>query len=396
MKILRILFIILFCSSLNAQQTNTYLKGKAAIEQEAWGTAIELLNTITKSNPNYNEAQYSLAYSFYKTKNYSGAINIIEASDVTYNKTKLLHAKIYAAKGKPIEAVTRLNEYLKSIGNPTLKSILYDKAFSNIYNSEAWQAYTTSYQASEINQRIDEVNYLIRKKSYPQAHELADKLVLNYPQTESHSAKGDIYEAEGLPVLALQSYKKALGLDKENAEILEKIAKNQISANQLENAKNSYTSLIKNNPERFTAYKPTIGVYIALEEYDAAKQLSATYTELFPNDKEAQLNAAKVAVKSGNVQAALRYINPLYNSDLPKLDFYLTRGEIYLNAGMFKNASSDFSMYLDLSPNSQKVNLLLGNTHHKLNNASLACYYWKRARNFGSMEAIEYLLENCE
>ena len=58
-------------------------------------------------------------------------------------------------------------------------------------------------------------------------------------------------------------------------------------------------------------------------------------------------------------------------------------------------AIDDYSMALDLNPNNPDIYFNRGIARLKLNDASNACYDFKKAFNMGKKEALEYLQRHC-
>jgi Flp pilus assembly protein TadD len=98
----------------------------------------------------------------------------------------------------------------------------------------------------------------------------------------------------------------------------------------------------------------------------------------------------------GNYLSALKVFNKLMETEAPRADYYKARGMTYYKTRIFESAAYDLSMSLDLSPNDPETNLYLGLAEKSRGNNEMACYFLQRAKNFGSIEADNYIKTYCK
>ncbi|NJN32667.1 MAG: hypothetical protein HC824_21335 [Synechococcales cyanobacterium RM1_1_8] len=97
----------------------------------------------------------------------------------------------------------------------------------------------------------------------------------------------------------------------------------------------------------------------------------------------------------GNYLNAIAGLNDLIESDQTNEEYFLLRGKLNLKTQKLQDADEDFGMALDLNPSDSEANFGKGLAKYKLEDNSAACYYWQKAANEGSREALEYLNKYC-
>ena len=83
-------------------------------------------------------------------------------------------------------------------------------------------------------------------------------------------------------------------------------------------------------------------------------------------------------------------------TEKPRAEYYKARGLTYYQTRVYDQAAYDLSMSLDIIPDDAETNLYLGLAEKNRGNSKTACYYLKRAKDYGSKEAVGYLTSYCK
>jgi tetratricopeptide (TPR) repeat protein len=398
MKIISTILPLFISFTLFAQTNNHFLNGTAALEKNDFVLAEQELTMAINNNVNVNKSTLYRGITYFRMEKYSEAKNDFNTLIKTGNNLSFLWlAKIYAIENNPLESISYLKKHLAIHGNQELNRIAKDDSFDLIKSSSAWNNFVSTSILTEQEEEIQNIKYLVNKKNFKQARELIQFHTSSNKSPETHELSALMYESEKSFELAIYEMKKALELDPENIDYQIKLGDYFAEVNKYQKATEVYQEVVSTAPENFNVYLKLANSYYLSDLNKKAEKQIEFFLNYFPDNKQAILLASKIYLKSQSYTQALRQVNKLFNATtIIEADYFLTRGEIYYQTGSYKYSSNDLSMYLDLNPNDPNANYLLGNAHNQLGNKRLACYYWERALNFGSLDAIEQIQKNCK
>jgi tetratricopeptide (TPR) repeat protein len=172
--------------------------------------------------------------------------------------------------------------------------------------------------------------------------------------------------------------RKAIDLDKNNADALEKLGKVQIEEGSADKALALYQQSIKDNPRDVNLYILSGELYAAKKDWDHAKNLYQQALSISPNHPLASNNLAYVILEQGgNVDVAMGLAQTARRGAPDWPNAADTLGWAYYQKGIYDSAISQFQEALRLAekrgdPDNADLHYHLGLAYQKKNNPGLA------------------------
>ncbi len=398
-KLINILLFLIVIQGVNAQNPDElYCKGVAGLHSENYNESINYLTSAIQYSPNNALLYLKRGEAYYKSGLYDDALaDFMEADQLDENTADFWISKTYAMLGNQEQSLFYLKKHLSSEYHLKEKTIKRDNAFNDLQYSDGWYNLWQEewYTAEEITE--DEVDYLMKKELYLDAITLLDEKI---PASEDPHI---LYACRARVNLKLGNFKGAAA-DWENAiDIERKIPGYYIErgrayyeTGKFKNAVDDFTRVLRQDPAHFTLYLERANAYARLKEFTPAIRDVVTYLKYFENDQDAIALCGNLHYMNENYIEALKYFNRNLKLDNTKAEFYKDRGKAYLKTGIYKFAINDLSMALDLSPYDGETYLFKGIARFDSGDKEGACSDWNKARKYGEMKAVEFLLENCE
>jgi tetratricopeptide (TPR) repeat protein len=394
-RIFLYIFLFSFCIA-SAQKPNLILlKAKALSSQNKYEEAIKILES---EKPSSLDLHKLTGYCYYKTENFSKAIQYYTKADsMSHNSASLEIAKCYASIGDPVKTVDWLKKYLTSKNKLGEFEIVTDKAFAGILQSKEWESLWLHEWYSPAEIEIIAIKALIKHGNIKEAYERLD----NNRTTISPKSELDYLEACLLKKYnqlnaALKSINLAIeGNNRNDSYYIEKSEILKEKKNYTESF-NSLSKAIELNPNEPEYYLKRSQVGLLAKNYTQSKTDLNLYETLFQDSSETIYQLAKLEAANGHYLNALDYYTKLLDTPKPNPKYYAERGEIAYKTGRYEMADEDLALALDYNPNSETANLIKGKIKLYFNDIPAACYYLETSSRMGNAEATKLLYENCK
>jgi Flp pilus assembly protein TadD len=305
-------------------------------------------------------------------------------------------AKIIALNRNSKDVIFYIERYLKSSKNPDIIAIQKDTSFRFVHESDAWFDLWQNDWYSENQKILQETMFFVNRKNYKAAHQLIESAIsLNNTNPEFFLYNSTIYLAENNPALALNEINQALTLDPSNNDYLQNRARCNIQLNDFDAALEDLNQLVSNDPTDFENRKLRAQTAMEAKDFELAENDISIYLQFFDKEEDIFL-AGQISYAAENYLSALKYFNKLMQEAKPNPSYFKARGLTYYQSNNYSLASNDLSMSLDLDPLNGETNFYMGLSQHYLGNKKAACYFWKRAKEYGEIRSIEYLQKYCK
>ena len=172
--------------------------------------------------------------------------------------------------------------------------------------------------------------------------------------------------------------RKAIQIDKNNVDALEKLGKVQVQAGSTDQALALYQQSIKDNPHEVAFYILSGELYEAKKDWDQAKSMYQQALSIAPDHPLASNNLAYVMLQQGgNVDMALSMAQTARRGMPESPNAADTLGWAYYQKGIYQSAIGQFQEALKLGekrgePDDAAVHYHLGMAYQKLNQNGLA------------------------
>jgi cellulose synthase operon protein C len=189
--------------------------------------------------------------------------------------------------------------------------------------------------------------------------------------TALFNAKKDLPGAEA-------ALRKAIELDKNNADALEKLGKVQVQEGSADQAIATYQQSIKDNPREVRFYILTGELYESKQNWDQAKAMYQQALTIVPNQPLASNNLAYVLLQQGgNIDVALAMAQSARRGMPDSPNAADTLGWAYYQKGLYSNAISQFEEALRMAerrgvPDDSTIHFHLGMAYQKANKSEQA------------------------
>ncbi|MGH9402068.1 MAG: tetratricopeptide repeat protein [Terriglobia bacterium] len=195
---------------------------------------------------------------------------------------------------------------------------------------------------------------LIDQEQYKQAIGVFERIPDNQRGPATLAMMGLAYTKAGETDHALKSYKEAVDIDPENADVRRQYADTLLQANQFQQARAQLQQVVKSNPQDGMAYLRLAQLDQAQGHFPDAEKELAQARNLLPNDPEVAYQEALVQDAMGNDSKAIQLLEALLSGtqsangkysegEAANRAIFLSRlGTIYRNQRQYDQAISVF------------------------------------------------------
>lgn len=367
--------LIFILSIIGTQSTKAQLESSkycayAYYKNKEYKNAIQLINDSVK---NKDFGTYSiLANCYLEQQDYKNALtNYLKADELEQNKLNDKIALCYAHLADKENTSTYLNKSLEDTGRPLLSELPIACIQIGIDASSLYD---------KASGQLNEAKISIDNKDFDQAIQILDspekginKSLYYYYRALSFFNNGSIKQAA-------TELKQAI---KQNANIKkEKLFKDLCFAS--DDSADYYNYIIcQTSDVDLDLQLEKINAYFALKKPESAQEAINQIEAVCIKFEGYSRQLINIYKKNGDYLNAFKTINSLISVN--KADFKLLneRGQLFLDAKMYKEAKHDFSMSLDLCPNQADAYYQRGTARQALGEQSGAESDWKNAKNLG-------------
>lgn len=395
------LFIFMFVALsglVSAQSETKVLDAFGAYENGMYVKAGQLFDDlILEKSTQITKYQYYKGLALYQQGKFDAARDELEkVNPDRYIEVNLWLAKIYALKTDPKKAISYLQQYLKATKVLDISGIKKDSAFYSLHSGNAW---FMLWQEENLKSEIVDYNdakLLLNRKQFSQARNVLDhQISKGITSADIFALNSEIYAEEGNQQLAIDQINRALSIDAQNTEYLKLKATYLERLDKTRDALEILNTVLQLSPEDFQTRYLRASLAFEVSQFELAKADLEILTKYFENP-EYDFLSGKTDYELGNYVSALKTFNHIMEKEKPRAEYYKARGMTYYKTKIFNSAAYDLSMSLDISPDDPETNLYLGLAENSRGNSKMACYYLKRAKNYGSLEAGKYLEKYCQ
>lgn len=387
-------------SYINAQEVSTnFLKGCANLYKEKFDSAIFYFENAIKENLVNQKLFYYTGQAYYFNKNYDKAIEYFSKSIDSKNyESYLWIARSYNRINDKTKTFQNLRNYLlyENYKIPSYK-IKRDEAFRNLINTKEWYELWEENWYSKEEIICEEVELLLNKNLINEAKKILDTTsyskkredLIRYFQAITEFHAGNFHSA-------LSFINQALSINKSKKEYIEFKINILISLSYYKESIELINQLLKIVPENFEYYLKRAKACSLIGQHEQALKDLQFYYTFFPENYTIAFELAKSYNLNNKYIESLKILNNLITSDPSKYEYYLERGKTFYNSNMIVQAENDFSMVLDLNPDTGEAYYYLGLINLKRNNKQNACEYFNKALLKGIKKSVSMILDNCQ
>lgn len=273
---------------------------------------------------------------------------------------------------------------------------MLDDAFSSIMSSAEWRSLWKKDWYKGYERKKWEIDLYLRSGRIDLAGEALDELSASYagmPVTDFCkarilTARGQYREASALlsPL--------TVSLDAPMEYVLAH-AETKAGEGDYYGSAVLYGRLISSEYPDAVIFLRRAEMLLKAGDRNPAKDDIKKYLEIEPDSFEALGLLGRTYAEEGAIFEALPYLNTNIDRHPGEASAFSLRGDAWLAARSWTMAVEDYTMSLDLDPNSAAVNLNLGVALINCGREDDACYYLRKARSLGEKNATQYLSRHC-
>jgi tetratricopeptide (TPR) repeat protein len=398
-KLIKIILFLVIVQLSNAQDADElYCRGVASLESGYYEQAIDYLTSAIQLEPNNPVLYLKRGEAYYKSNLLNDALNDFqENKSLDETTADLWLSKTYARLGNEEKSLDYLRNHLDSRYHLKEKVIKRDSAFDNLQYSEGWYNLWQEDWYTQEEKIEEEIEYLMKKELYLDAITLLDeKIPVSEDPHSLYAYRAEINIKLGNFKGAVTDLDNAIALERKIPDYYIKRGKAYAELGKFKSAIDDFSRVLRQDPANFPLYLIRAKAYAELKEFDPAIRDVTTYLRYFEDDQQAIALCGNLHYRNENYIEALKYFNRNLKLDDSKAEYFKDRGKTYLKTRTYKYAINDLSMALDLYPYDGETYLLKGIARFEIGDREGACSDWNKARNYGEMEAVKYLLEHCE
>ena len=395
-------------------------KGEIQLQQNNAGAAVESLQAALKNDPNSAVAHYQLGKAYAQQRDLRHAesewreavrikpdmteaqrliaaleISRGEVDAVRQTADQIVQSQPYSPDGYLIRSLAEVarQQYaaaekdaeearLRAPQSPAPYHQLGNVQLAQKHFGEAEKFYQQALDKdpSSVDALSGLMNTYVAQKEYDKAIAAANAQIAKSPNTSNFydllatalfDGKKDYAGSEA-------ALRKAIGLDKNNIDALEKLGKVQAQQGSLDQALSTYLQASKDNPGEVRFYILAGELYEAKQNWDQARAMYQQALSLSPDDPLASNNLAYVLLQQGgNVDVAMGMAQTARRGMPDSPNAADTLGWAYYHKGIYQSAISQFQEALRLNeragaPDDSVLHYHLGLAYQKLNQLSLA------------------------
>jgi tetratricopeptide (TPR) repeat protein len=305
-------------------------------------------------------------------------------------------AKCYALMSKNTEALQWLEKHLESFNKKTEAEINLEPAFQSLATTPEWKKLWQKEWYSNSDVTKSSVNSYLKYKNTSNALDLLDKSENKiYPKHEYYALRALTFIQMNLWEPASVSINKAIELNKRSHEYYAIKASIAKMLNNYTQGIEDYSKAIELNPYELSYYVERANLLILNKNFDEAENDIKIIEETGASGENVTILLAKLEVSKENYIQALKYYDRLIAMNKTKADYYKEKADLEYFLEYYQQASKDYSFALEFEPRNPELNLKMGKIYLYLLESESACFYFQKAKDYGSKEAIKLILENC-
>jgi tetratricopeptide (TPR) repeat protein len=391
-----IVFLVSCANGLFAQLSNdnTLLLIKAYNKSHQFDKANELFKHHTQNLS--TDLLLEKGNMFYASGNYKEAANCYyRVHQANTKKASLELARCYALMQKTDLACAMLEQHLKLKEREMQRTIKTDTAFLSIEKSVAWKNLWKNEWYTKYDLQFEDATIAFDNANYENALQIVNELIaIRKTKYEAYALKAEIY-------LALEEYKNGLitinqAIDKrpKEAHFYYLKSKLELKTEKYKQAGKSINKALELDNSEIEYYFVQIETMAKQNRSNEAFEAIDLLILLYPNVKVFQL-AAEIYTQAKEYQMAIKAMNKCINMEKYNPDFYILRGDLYLQTKLYTFAEKDYSMGLDFYP--QRGDLFFKRGLSRLNQQKNndACTDFNKAFYFQYMPANDYISKYC-
>ena len=384
---------LVFSQSLKVKELYPFM----LINNGEYTKSLNSLDLLIEENPNV-EFYLAKVKALYMLEKYNDALiycyKIDKEKPAYSSKYKI---KIFLELDDKENLELALKENLKSKYKISLYDLLNSKELAGLQSYDITKEILSGNKTySNIEKQLYQAEKLLRNEKYTQALFVVDEVLSrNKNISEAYFLQSKISYYIGDFKKSKESINKAIELKRSKAEYYLQKAKVNIELRNYEDALEDVNRLIRKEIFNIDNYILKLNVLVKTSSFDEAVELSNSLLEILPKNSEILFLNSKSLFEKGDNFAALKSINKAMEIKTSKQAFEL-RGDIYMATNTFKYAVSDYSMFLDIDPYNGYVYAKKGFARLKLGDKKGACSDWRKAKRYGSYDAVRYLEKYCE
>ena len=395
-------------------------KGEIQLRQNNAAGAVEALQAALKNDPNSAVAHYQLGMAYSQQRDLRHAetewreavrikpemteaqrliagleISRGEVDAVTQTAEQIIQSQPYSPDGYLIRSLAELARQRYAAAEKDAQDAMNraPQSFAPYYQLGNVQLAQKHYPEAEkfYQQALEKdpssseslsglMNTYVAQKEYDKAIAAANAQIAKSPNSSNFydllatalfDGKKDYPGAEA-------ALRKAIALDKNNIDALEKLGKVQAQQGSLDQALSTYVQASKDNPGEVRFYILAGELYEAKQNWDQAKAMYQQALSLSPDDPLASNNLAYVLLQQGgNVDVAMGMAQTARRGMPNSPNAADTLGWAYYHKGIYQSAISQFQEALRLNekagaPDDPVLHYHLGLAYQKANQLSLA------------------------
>jgi len=301
----------------------TLLAAQLADDMRDYATAEKLLAAIPTASPDHDTALYRLAAVKFHAKQFEECDKILQ---------------------RLIGAGTKSDEILRLLGWCYHSRNRDEDAIATFRQA-------IEYKPTEERNYLDLGALLLEQRKFSAALELANRALTAFP-TSAHALAlvGSVEFATERFTDAAKTYSRAMELDRNDKEIVRRLAKAQAAAGRSDQAKVTLQDAIQRFPQKAQFEVELAEILLKENDWNASSQSQAepllqAAAKHDPMMAEAQSQLGELALRQGRVAAAVTHLENAVklSPDSARAHFALARG--YRRAGQLEEAARETSLY---------------------------------------------------
>jgi len=393
------ILLMLFVSSVPGRgQVDPYLAGRACIIQNKYDSALVHLNQALRLEPGNTDVLMNLGLCYFNlNRNPEAKEAFYEADKRRQGLGSLFLARTEVRLNHPELALKYLREHMNSRYRIAEKDILLDPELSQLEGSSGWQQLWNEKQwYSERDNEFQEALFLKENGDALESINMLNKLEKqNYQRTLVFGEKAEIYRMLGNEKAARSALRSAVKSDIRNLDAVMRLASLQVESGDLEEALAGLNRIIRQEPDRFDAYLLRATARSRSGKLTPALEDLDLYLSYLPAHHKVIYQKGLLQYEHSRYLDAIHSFNKALEMDKGNADYYFARGLTYASTGTTRYAERDMSMALDLDPYHGEIWFEKGKLVKKLGDESAACHCFKKAYQYGVLEALEFINQSC-
>jgi tetratricopeptide (TPR) repeat protein len=394
-RILHIILLLIIVLPVSAQQY-----------QENY---FRLLSIIQKKNSEEINLEFQSIKPLLKTDKLLAIQSIISLdtagfSELSFEIAELYKTDIYfsfylarkaAITGNAKTATELLKTHMESSKHLGCAYIKTQSDFSNIHNSAEWKSLWMQDYYSTEELSFEAAEKYFHETDFTWALEEINPLISKYPQRHSYySLRAKIYTALEQNHAAISDIEQAITLNNHISEYYIIASKSYFKTKKYSKSLSSIDKAEKLQPYNKELILLKAKALYKLNRFKESLIYAKKYTEYFP-ETEALFLLGLTQEKNENYWDAIKTMNILLEKSTSQAEYFIVRGNAFLETRSYKLASKDYSMALDINPKLPEVYINYGICRHEMGDTDGACYLWKRALHYHHPEANQLLYKFC-